>query len=233
MTEPRIRITMAPKEPDPHEIQVIRDTFAAAGFPEIVVAGYDRSYTLSGPSIPDGAIGVFIPPVTMSLPDIIYLSTPIALFLSQFAMGAAKAAGEDTYKTFKTFIRKLLTKPSGSTEHPKMRESLELTDPESGASIKFEKDLPEKAYRDCFGLDLSKVGNERLSYDRSRDEWVLSAPKRNPNRYRATFPEPSVRRRPPSKARRSNSVASAPSRAHTFFEHSDEARQLGGDDGPL
>ncbi|MGH3795774.1 MAG: hypothetical protein ACRDSP_12895 [Pseudonocardiaceae bacterium] len=90
-----------------------------------------------------------------------------ALPLQAFLSGMGAEAVKDVYAGLKRLVGRL-PPPAGPVQH---RAPLVLQDARSGVRIVLEPDLPEQAYRQLLGLDLSRYRTGPLHYDRAARRW--------------------------------------------------------------
>jgi hypothetical protein len=97
---------------------------------------------------------------------LVLVSLPLQAFLS--SVGSKLA--EDAYQGFTRAIDRLLghgqEQPAGEQPRP-----LVLQDTSSGLQVVLEADLPDAAYQQLVGLDLSRFRLGPLHYDRQRRRW--------------------------------------------------------------
>lgn len=93
----------------------------------------------------------------------------IALPLQAFLSGLGAEAVRDAYVGVKSLVRRALGSADG--EPAGAEGPLVLQDEASGLRIVLERDLPEKAYEQLLGMDLTRFRRGPLHYDRAQRRW--------------------------------------------------------------
>jgi hypothetical protein len=89
---------------------------------------------------------------------------PLKPFFDQIA----KDFTDDSYRHLKTLVGKILGRRTQPRKSPQV---LVLQDSTTGIQVVLESDLPEQAYQQLFGFDLTTIRRGPLHYDRHHNRW--------------------------------------------------------------
>lgn len=84
-----------------------------------------------------------------------------------FVKAIATKAGEDCYRALRSLIRR--------HEEPCADKSrVELTDPDNGAVMRFDKPLPDEAIVQLVNMKPRQVSNKVITWDSSQAKWTIT-----------------------------------------------------------
>ena len=100
------------------------------------------------------------------LPWVIFLLTPVWVFLAAFLKAAGQEAGRDAYQLMRRFIVQLCQARRSANG------SIALWHPETHSRIALEADLPNEAYRQLAQMDPELLEGHHWTWDHDQNQWT-------------------------------------------------------------